>query len=81
MNQLTYSTTAQWAEHHEDLRAADDPQPYRVAGEAYRRLVDLSDNLSLEGRTSPLSEPELTEVEGTLRAVEQAIFTLRQADR
>lgn len=73
--------TAQWSLHHEHLRAADDPQPYRDAGEAYRKLVDLSETLALEGRTQPLTDDEIAAAEDALRSVEQAIFTLRQADQ
>jgi hypothetical protein len=73
--------TVQWSLHHEHLRGADDPRPYRDAAEAYRDLVDLSENLDLEGRTPPLSDDEIAAVEKTLRSVEQAIFTLRQADK
>lgn len=73
--------TAQWSLHHEHLRGADDPRPYRDAAEAYRDLVDLSENLGLEGRTQPLSDDEIVAVQKTLRSVEQAILTLRQADR
>jgi hypothetical protein len=73
--------TAQWSHRHEHLRGADDPRPYRDATEAYRDLVDLSEYLSLESRTQPLSDYEITAAEKTLRSVEQAIFTLRQADK
>lgn len=73
--------TAQWSLHHEHLRGADDPRPYRDAAEAYRDLVDLSENLGLEGRTQSLSDGEIAAAEKTLRSVEQAIFTLRQADQ
>jgi hypothetical protein len=73
--------TAQWSFHHEHLRGANDPRPYRDAAEAYRDLVDLSENLGLEGRTEALSDDEITAVQKTLRSVEQAIFTLRQADK
>jgi hypothetical protein len=72
--------TAQWSLHHEHLRAADDPRPYRAAGEAYRSLVDLSENLALEGRTQPLTDDEIAAVERTLWSVEAAIHALRQAD-
>jgi hypothetical protein len=54
------------------------PQP---GPPAYRHLVDLSENLGLEGRTQPLSDDEIAAVEKTLRSVEQAIFALRQADK
>lgn len=73
--------TAQWSLHHEHLRGADDPRPYRDAAEAYRDLVDLSENLSLEGRAEPLSDDEIKAVEKALKSVEQAVFTLRQADK
>jgi hypothetical protein len=73
--------TTQWSLHHEHLRGADDPRPYRDAAEAYRDLVDLSENLGLEGRAEPLSDDEITAVQKTLRSVEQATFTLRQADK
>lgn len=73
--------TAQWSLHHEHLRSADDPRPYRDAAAAYRELVDLSESLDLDGRTQPLTDAEIEAVEKTLRVVEQAVFTLRQADQ